>query len=106
MFAEITSFENISMLFSAFDFSINLTAKPALALSLSPVKRLQIISRINPTLPTTRSVCSALWKETIGSAGGPATISLRSKCEVKIPPSPLEFTPHNPEGICAGPASP
>lgn len=42
------------------------------------------------------------------SAGGPATIPLRSKCGVKIPPasSPLEFTPHNPEGICAGTASP
>ena len=44
-----------------------------------------------------------------GSAGGPATISpavAGSKCGVKIPPIPLEFTPHNPEGICAGPASP
>ena len=40
------------------------------------------------------------------SAGGPATISLRSKCGVKIPLSPLEFTPHNPEGICAGLALP
>jgi hypothetical protein len=52
-----------------------------------------------------------------GSAGGHAAISRSlsrtklalvrgSKCEVKIPLSPLEFTPHNPEGICAGPASP
>jgi len=56
-------------------------------------------------------------RNSLGSAGGPATISRSlsrtefalvrgSKCGVKIPLSPLEFTPHNPEGICAGPASP
>jgi hypothetical protein len=42
-----------------------------------------------------------------GSVGGPeADVSHRNG--VKIPPTlnPLEFTPHNPEGICAGPPRP